>query len=292
MKALTKYPTEPLKCWPKAKELRLKYYENYARAHERGGLRWTRGAWAFDAIPAGLGDDVYPLTGEPYGASIAHDQKFALECMEATERAGFARDLCSYMRNYWGSILLNKYAFGGPFPKPDFIWQAHICCSHAKWYQVASQLEGGVPMFCIDVSVGPYQSVDEQKINYIVQQMHEGIEWLERVPGRQYDDGRLIEAVYNECRATSTWAEICCLNKSVPATLDEKTMYSLYVLATLHKSSKDVVDFYEELRDEVKDRVARGIAASEYEQCRVITDQMRDVGAASAKRSMRAVKRA
>jgi len=272
MKTLQKYPTEPLKCWPKAKELRRKYYENYAKAHEKGGLRWTGGAWAFDAIPAGLGDDVYPLTGEPYGASIAHNPDFSLECMEAAERAGFARDLCAYMRNYWGSILLNKYAFGGEFPKPDFIWQAHICCSHAKWYQVASELEGGIPMFCIDVSVGPYETVDEQKINYLVEQMLEGIEWLEKTTGRKYDDEKLIEAVYNECRATSLWAEVCCLNKNVPAPLEEKTMYSLYVLLTLHKSSREIADFYEELRDEVKDRVERGIAASEYEQCRVITD--------------------
>ena len=39
----------------KAKELREKYYRDYATAHERGGLRWTGGAWSFDAIPAGLG---------------------------------------------------------------------------------------------------------------------------------------------------------------------------------------------------------------------------------------------
>ena len=38
------YPTEPLKLWDKAKELRLKYYENYAKAHEKGGLRWAGGA--------------------------------------------------------------------------------------------------------------------------------------------------------------------------------------------------------------------------------------------------------
>ena len=33
------YPTEPLKLWGKAKQLREQYYQNYATAHERGGLR-------------------------------------------------------------------------------------------------------------------------------------------------------------------------------------------------------------------------------------------------------------
>jgi benzoyl-CoA reductase subunit B len=273
--AATKYPTEPLQCWNKAKELRQRYYENYAKAHEKGGIRWAGGAWAFDAIPMGLGNDVYPLTSEPYAASIAFNREFSKRCLEATEAKGYARDLCSYMRNYWGSVLLDEYAFGGPFPKPDFMWQDHVCCSHAKWYQVVRELEGGdIPYYCVDVAVGPYSEVNgkQHRVRYVVDQMHEGIDFLERATGRKYDDALLIEAVKNECRSTSVWAEISMLNKAVPAPLDEKTMYSLYVLGTLHKASNEVADFYEELRDEVRDRVERGIAAVANEHCRVMTD--------------------
>jgi benzoyl-CoA reductase subunit B len=49
-------------------------------------------------------------------------------------------------------------------------------------------------------------------------------------------------------------------------------MHSLYVFGTLRKSDKEFADFYEEVRDEVKDRIARGIAAIPNERCRVITD--------------------
>jgi benzoyl-CoA reductase subunit B len=272
MAEIKRYPTEQLRCWNKAKEIRRKYYEDYAKAKENGGIRWAGGAWSFDAVPAGLGKDVHPLTSEPYGASVAWNKSLALRCQEAVEKAGYARDLCSYMRNYWGSIMLDEYAFGGPFPKPDFLWQDHICCSHAKWYQVVSDLEGGLPSYCVDVSVGPYESLTESRLDYVVGQLHDGIEWMEKVTGRKYDDELLIKAVNNECRSTSVWAEICALNKAVPAPLDEKSMYSLYVLGTLMKHSQSVADFYEELRDEVRDRVQRGIAAVEYERCRVITD--------------------
>jgi benzoyl-CoA reductase subunit B len=272
----TKYPTERLKSWGKAKILRENYYKDFAEAHDKGGLRWAGGAWAFDAIPAGLGDDVYCLTGEPYGATIAWNKDFALQCQEAIETKGFARDLCSYMRNYWGSIILNKYAwpqFSEEFPKPDFMWQDHICCSHSKWYQVASDLEGGIPMFSIDVSVGPYDEITESKLKYIVGQMHDGIKWLEEVSGRDYDDELLIKAVHNEFRSCHYWAAICELNKTIPAPIDEKSLYSLYVLGTLRKSAQWTADFYEkELYPEIKDRVKRGIAAVENEQCRVMTD--------------------
>ena len=266
------YETRPLECWGKAKEIREKYYREYASAHENGGLRWAGGAWTFGAIPCGLGEDVWSLTSEPYGASIAANKEFSLRCLEATEKAGYARDLCSYMRNYWGSILVNEYAFGGPFPKPDFIWQDHICCSHAKWYQVVSDLEGGIPSFCIDVSVGPYHEINEHKLDYLVGQMHDGIEWLQKTTGRGYSDELLIKAVYDECRATALWAEISCLNKARPAPLDEKTMYSLYVLGTLKKHSEEVADFYAELRDEVQWRVDKQIAAVATERCRLMSD--------------------
>jgi benzoyl-CoA reductase subunit B len=69
-----KYPTEPLKCWNKAKELRKQFYDNFDKAHDKGGLRVMGSAWAFDAVPLGLGRDVYWVTGEPYGASCAFDK--------------------------------------------------------------------------------------------------------------------------------------------------------------------------------------------------------------------------
>jgi len=266
------YPTEPLKCWKKAKELREQYYINFAKAKEKGGIRWSGSAWALDAIPAGLGNDVYSLTGEPYGAAIAIDKKFNKECQDAAESYGFARDLCAYMRTYWGSIILNKYPFGGEFPKPDFNFQTQICCSHAKWYQAASTLEHNTPTFFIDVSVGAYNTLSKEGLDYVTNQGLEAVEWLEKTTGRKFDDELFIEAVKNEMRSTSLWAAICCENKAKPAPLDEKTMYSLYVLATLSKSSKWCADFYQECLDEVKDRVKRGIAAVPSERCRVMSD--------------------
>ena len=118
---MAKYPAEPLKCWDKAKELRNKFYENFAKARDEGGIRWMGSAWAFDAVPAGLGDDVYCITGEPYGATCAFNRPLSAKYLEAAENYGFARDLCAYMRNYWGSILCNEYALGGEFPKADSV---------------------------------------------------------------------------------------------------------------------------------------------------------------------------
>jgi len=266
------YKTKPLDCWQKAKELRQQYFRDYVESKDKGGIRWSGGSLAFGAITAGLGDDVHSLATEPYAAVVVGSGPFATECLEAVERAGFARDICSYTRNYWGSILLDRYAFGGKFPRPDFRWQTHNCCTHSKCDQVACYLEGGeIPAYSIDFSVGHYSPSKEHKLRYIVDQMHDGIEWLEKVTGRKYNDEKLIEAVHNECRTASLWAEICTLNKNIPAPLDEKTMYSLQVLSTLKRHAKEVADFYQMLNDEVEDRVANGIAAVPVEKRRLIS---------------------
>ncbi|MDH5695870.1 MAG: 2-hydroxyacyl-CoA dehydratase, partial [Dehalococcoidia bacterium] len=172
------------------------------------------------------------------------------------------------------SIVLNEYAFGGEWPKADFIFQNHICCSHAKWLQVASELEGGdVPFFCFDVGVGAFDKIGERQINYVVEQLHDGIAFLERVTGRKLSDEKLIRNVYNTYRSNCYWAKTCELNQAIPAPLDEKTMFSLYVLGTLEKSNEAIADFYEkELYPETKDRVANQIAAVGDERCRMLGD--------------------
>ncbi|MDY7033116.1 MAG: benzoyl-CoA reductase, bzd-type, subunit O [Thermodesulfobacteriota bacterium] len=279
MRELKLYPTEPLKCWNKAKELRYKYYKDFVDAKDRGGLRWSGSAWAFHAIPCGLGTDVYSLTGEPYGATVTFFSDFSSRCLEEAETTGVARDLCAYLRNYWGGIILDKFILPDgtimdEWPRADFLFTSHVCCSHAKWYQRAGELEGGVPSFAIDISVGPYPDREDREaaLKYVTEQLLESIEWMEKVTGRDYDDTLLIEAITNECRSLTLWADICSYNQSIPVPMDEKTMFSLYVFTTLHPQRREVVDFYQELRDEIKDRVERGIAAAANERFRVATD--------------------
>jgi benzoyl-CoA reductase subunit B len=269
------YKTKGLDCWQKAKELRMKYYTDYASAHDRGALRWAGGGWTFDAIPQSLEGEVCFLSEEPYGASCGFVPGKATQYQEAAEgKFGCARDLCAYMRIYWGSIILNEWLWGGPWPKADFIFQNHICCAHGKWLQVADELEGGdIPYFCFDVGAGPYTKIGDRQIDYLVGQCLDGIEFLEKSTGRKIVDERLIENVQNTYRSNCYWAKICELNQAVPAPLDEKTMFSLYVLGILQKSKKEFADYYQnELYPEVQDRVANKIAAVANERCRMLGD--------------------
>ena len=83
---IEKFKGEPYKCWKKAKELRLQIYREYAEAHEKGGLRVAGSSWGFIAVPKGLGDDVYYLASEPYGASTANETEFSRKCFNREQK--------------------------------------------------------------------------------------------------------------------------------------------------------------------------------------------------------------
>lgn len=270
MSVLVKYPTKPLESWAKAKELRAEHYAEVRRAKEEGKLLSTGSLDAFVSILAGAGDFVH-LAAEPYGASISTDTGFADKCTAAAEARGFARDLCAYLRNYWGSVFIDQYLFGGSFPRPDLCFQIHLCDTHAKWFQMVAE-HFGIPMFSMEMPVGPKGFREDLKLEFLVGQVYEAIDWLEKVTGKKFNDERFIQSIKNETDSMSLWAEICTLNKAVPAPLDQKSMFSFYIIALLMRHEKRAVDFYKMLRDETKERIRQGIAALPTERCRLLDD--------------------
>lgn len=264
------YKTRPITMWKHAKELRNQVYKEIANARDNGKLIVSGCTGGFLSLPAGLGDYVF-LGGEPYAASVSLDPELSQLCWEAVEAKGFSRDLCSYIRNYWGSMFLNRFSFGGEFPKPNFCLTFHTCDSHAKWYQVVTEYYS-IPYFGIELPLGADPDRLSLKQEYLVNELNSAIEWMEKITGKKYDDEKLIEAVKNEYNSVTLWGNICLLNKAIPAPLDMKTMLSLYIICVLIRHRKEAVEFYKNLNAEVEDRVANGIAALATERCRILDD--------------------
>lgn len=268
---LQKYETRPLDCWPKAKELRYNFFKEFTTAREQGKYISLGGTIWLDSIMAGIGEVVH-LGGEIYGGTIGSDPDFAQTCNEAVEARGYSRDLCAWTRGYWGSVFLDRFYFGGPFPRPDFVFTRHGCDSHAKWFQTLAE-HFKVPYFGIDLAMGRREDERESlRIDYLVAQMQEAIAWLEKITGKRYDDERLIKSMEIEWEAGRTWAEVCSLNKAIPAPLDLKSIYSLFVITAQARNRPETLEFNRALGDEVKYRIEKGIAALATERCRLITD--------------------
>ncbi|MBI4288608.1 MAG: benzoyl-CoA reductase, bzd-type, subunit O [Chloroflexi bacterium] len=264
------YKTRPLKMWQKAKELRLKFFKDIQTAKENGKTLVLVDSGSFIELPAGLEGHAC-LEGHPYGATVGMDLDFARECAEEVEARGYARDLCVYTRNFWGSMFRNRYYFGGEFPRPDFCIKRSLCDTESKWLQVCCE-HFNMPSFYIDFPLYPDRRTGKEDIEYLATQMSDCIEWMEKITGQKYNDDKFIHAAHNEFRTTSLWAEICTLNKAIPAPLDQKTIYTLYFPTVVSRYEDDTVHFYEELLAEVKDRVSDHIAALATERCRLWDD--------------------
>jgi len=277
MAEIKKYETRPFDCWNMGKELRQDIY-NKLQQKAKGEKNWlvsSGGTEALICVPAGLGEDYVPFGGEPYGASTGALGR-SEEMMDACESRGYARDLCGYCRNYLGSVFSDKFSFGGKYPHPDFYYQLHFCDTHGKWYQPAAEYTKG-PYYCVDYASmyrwpkwNESEKRKKNKFEYLVAQIHDSIEWMEKVTKRTFNDELFCDAVFNEITSVYTWAKCCELNKAIPAPIDQKSLYSFYIIHVLRRHTKGAVDFFNALYDETKDRVAKGIAGVEYERFRLL----------------------
>jgi benzoyl-CoA reductase subunit B len=272
---------EDLEMYPAFKQFQYKFYKDFA---EGDGVKWGGSGWAYESLPEGLGDDVYFLAGEPYGAVVAYNQDISREFLNAAEQDGIPNDMCGYMLNEWGGIIQDKYVLPDgtvyDHPEVDFNFTSHICCTHAKWYQHNSELEakhthddGEQPPFkAIDIVGGPNAYADDDIVDYKIQQAAGAIDWLENTTGRDWDEERFIQAVKNEMNAMSDWAKTMELQKNHPAPLEERRMFTLYAPSIARRTLDRSAELYADLYDEVSDMVERNATVSGPQEFRFISD--------------------
>lgn len=260
-----RYETKPIECWKKAEELRRSHREHIFQAQAKGELL-IHGMCYFHALLNGMGD--FAVTEyTPYFRVLMSDLKQALKAHEAAEAMGFGPDICASMRCHLGALfqgfgLVNRQ---GVRVKPDFVFQGLPCTTLAKTSQLYAD-HWGIPYFTIDI---PFKD-SPATLDYLVAELQEAIEWMEKITGRPFDDERLIRAARNEWRGLALFAQILDLCRTVPAPLDARHLFALQVPLVLSRQRDDVIQLYEELLEETKERVRQGISARGYEACRLI----------------------
>ena len=263
-----------LTTWGEFKNYQSACYRNYVYASE--GLRCMGSTWSVLAPLKGLGEDVYILGGEPHAASTAGTfPEEAREDISAAESAGLGFHSCSYLKLFVGEVVRDKIAIPDGtikegYPKPDLIWTTHLCSQHSKWYQEVSRRLGGIPMYAIDMIGGGNAEKDPKIVNYVRDQIEEGIGWLERVTGREFSDELFIKAARNEIKCLVLWGNICALNRHAPAPLDERRLIALFPPALVDRTTDESVRLYEALLKEVKQMVETGQSVAPDQRYRIV----------------------
>ena len=262
-------PTEPFKVFPQYKEIADNYYARLGRAKEEG----KRIAWGVALCPSEVlrAMDLEVILGEPFGATCAAGG-LAPELTAATEDYGFGRDFCSYSRNFVGAYLSNKSPLG-EMPEADLMIGTKTGCNdHISWFETLSKM-AGKPFFNIDVPA-LYEDVKEYHIAYLQAQMEKLVEFLEEVTGRKMEEEKLIQAVSWGHKARELWTKVTEYGMHVPSLLSFRSQLSFMLPAVSLRGTKEAVEFYLALLEEMEDRLRRGITAAEEEKGRLLWDNI------------------
>jgi benzoyl-CoA reductase/2-hydroxyglutaryl-CoA dehydratase subunit BcrC/BadD/HgdB len=261
--------TEPFQSYPQIKALAAGYFETLRGAVEEGRPIVSGPA----TIPYELfrAMDLDYLLGEPYGAICAAGG-FAEELLPVTEEYGFTTGFCAYSRNFIGSYLKGRGPLG-PFRAPDVMLGVRAGCNdHVAWFETLSKMADR-PYFAVDLPQCG-EGVSERHIAYVERQLEQLIGFVERATNRQMVEQRLVETVNNAHQLRVLWNQVLACCKNVPAPLNFKSQMSFMTAAVWLKGTKEALDVYAGLLDEIKDRMQRGVASAQEEKARLFWDNV------------------
>jgi len=255
------------KAFSKMKELMTNYYIE-AKTTKEKPIAWiTSGApveflFAMDIIP------IYP---ENYAAMCAANHQ-SVELMEAAEQAGFSQDICAYARTDFGADITQGGPAGG-LPPPHFlVCSTNICKTVIKWYEVVAR-KYDVPLFIVDTPF-LHEGLNKDLIDYTVRQLKDLEGFLSEFTGCPFDRERFYEVLSLSQEAAEQWKKMLYLGKTVPSPFNSLDSFiHLGPIVTL-RGTKECVDYYRLLYEEVAERAEKKIGSIPEERYRVLWDNL------------------
>ncbi|MCX5829368.1 MAG: 2-hydroxyacyl-CoA dehydratase [Deltaproteobacteria bacterium] len=258
-----------IKSVKKMKEIMTLYYIDAKTAAENN----KKVAWITSGGPVEplIAMDIIPVYPENHGAMIGAS-KMGVDLCEKAEAMGYASDLCSYARSDISCATVNGGPIGG-LPKPDMlICGNNICGTVLKWYEIQARYFN-VPLFIFDTPFCHTEYYEEMR-RYVRSQVDEYIEFLEKVTGKKLDRNRMEEVGRLSVAGQRMWQAVLDTTVNKPAPMSAfDAFFHLALIVTL-RGTQTAVDYYQELLDEMNERVKDGIGAVPNERYRLLWDNL------------------
>jgi benzoyl-CoA reductase/2-hydroxyglutaryl-CoA dehydratase subunit BcrC/BadD/HgdB len=182
------------------------------------------------------------------------------EALSVSASTGTPGEVCSFFRNMDGLMHAGKW------PRSDMFLYAASVCDNVKSFHTLGR-RYGIPSFGLERSYLPYTA---HAIEFWKNEYKRLIAFLEEQTGKKMDYDRLKETVRLSYRLTELHIEIDKLVANVPCPLSPECFSGTLVAIRLLPGTQKGIDFLTELRDELQERVDKGIGAVENERFRVL----------------------
>jgi len=178
------------------------------------------------------------------------------------EKGGHSEDVCTYVKSDIGMMSQGNIAPNGrPMPKPDLLMLSYTgCYTFMKWFELLRH-EYKCPTVMLQV---PYQGdgkITRNMVDYIVKQLKEDvIPAMEKVSGVKFDIDRLREMMKLSAQAEDNMVWVLESSKNKPSPIDAYfgAVYYMGPIFTAFRGTQEAVDYYNVLRAEIEERLAKG----------------------------------
>ena len=265
--SLQRKKSRVLQTTKKIGELIMAYFSQASDAKAQGKpVAWVT---VFTPVELLYAMDVYPVAPEHFGA-MCSARGFILDYLQEAEREGYSQNLCSYSRCSLGYVLSGM---SGLMPPPDILVTFRNSCDvYVKWWQ-SLHMHLGTPLF---VGETPYvltsEDLDNYVLDYVVKQLEQLVEMAEEKFGLRLDMEKLVDIVRLSDKASELWLETLKLRRFRPCPLGGRDSASDIFPLVVMQGTTEAVEFYEELLEEVKQKVNVGEGVLENERFRLLFD--------------------
>jgi len=258
-----------LLCTPRMKELVARHWLEGRYANLQRKVAWVTSGAPVELLKA---LDFYVLYPENH-AAICGTARVAVEISSEAENAGFSRDLCSYARTDFGSMLSGKTPVGW-LPKPDLLMTCtNICQTVLFWYRVLAH-HFQVPLIVIDTPFMYHEEAEPHALAYVRKQLEDCVPIAEAVAGQALDEKKLEQTGQLSRMASELWMEVMERNQHVPAPISVIDQFVHMAPVVEMRGEAATVDYYAAMLKEVDRRIANGIGAVREERKRLLWDNL------------------
>ena len=179
------------------------------------------------------------------------------------EKIGHSEDVCTYVKSDIGMMAKGNLAPNGKkFPDPNVLLLSYTgCFTFMKWFELLRE-----QYKCETIMLHtPYMGdgkITKNMVDYMVKQLKdEVIPTLERVSGVKFDIDRLREYLKKSTKAEDDLVRVLQSAKSKPSPIDAYFggIYYIGPIFGAFRGTEDAIDYYKFLREEVEDRLAKGL---------------------------------
>lgn len=258
----------PLESTRKLRELTARHYLVGRYADGAVPVAWVTSGFPVEPLRALGYHTVYPENH----AALCAVQRMVPTLSDAAERDGFSRDLCGYARADLGS-LLSGTSPAGRLPRPDLLCCCtNICQTVLYWYRaLAGRFR--VPLVVVDAPF-VYGDGRPHHLEYVAGQLRELLETAARVARRNPEPEALTETLRLAREGASLWNDCLRTGRARPSPWTGFDAFFHLAPIVALRGTRECNAYYRMLRDELTDRVARGVGGILGERVRLLWDNL------------------